>query len=78
VEIALETLRAIMARQTRNTPATIAPPTTNQNIDRNIDRGNPRLDQYRGRDNNASHGRPAWGRRAWRDAPACNTLRWPQ
>ncbi len=35
------------------------PQTTNQNIDRNIDRGNPRIDQYRGRDNNASHGRPA-------------------
>jgi len=35
------------------------PPTTNQNIDRNIDRGNPHIDQYRGRDNNAGNGRPA-------------------
>jgi hypothetical protein len=35
------------------------PPATNQNIDRNIDRGNPRIDQYRGRDNNAGNGRPA-------------------
>lgn len=34
------------------------PPATNQNIDRNIDRGNPRIDQYRGRDNNAGNGRP--------------------
>jgi len=35
------------------------PPATNQNIDRNIDRGNPRIDQYRGRDNNPGNGRPA-------------------
>jgi hypothetical protein len=27
-------------------------------IDRNIDRGNPRIDQYRGRDNNARSDRP--------------------
>jgi len=40
-------------------PGNDRPPTTNQNIDRNIDRGNPRIEQYRGRDNNASHGRPA-------------------
>jgi hypothetical protein len=35
------------------------PPATNPSIDRNIDRGNPRIDQYRGRDNNAGNARSA-------------------
>jgi hypothetical protein len=35
------------------------PPATNQNIDRNIDRSNPNIDRYRGRDNNARTDRPS-------------------
>jgi hypothetical protein len=34
------------------------PGENNKMIDRNIDRGNPRIDQYRGRDNNARNDRP--------------------
>jgi hypothetical protein len=45
-------------RQNSQPGANNRPPVTNQSIDRNIDRGNPRIDQYRGRDSNAGNGRP--------------------
>jgi hypothetical protein len=40
-------------------PGVSSPGTNNKIIDRNIDRSNPRIDQYRGRDNNVRNDRPA-------------------
>jgi hypothetical protein len=54
-------------------PAANRPPATNQNIDRNIDRGNPRIDQYRGRDNNAGNGRPSATPQQPMPAPSART-----
>jgi hypothetical protein len=45
-------------RQNSQPGANNRPPATNQSIDRNIDRGNPRIDQYRGRDNSVVNNRP--------------------
>jgi hypothetical protein len=44
--------------------------TNNKIIDRNIDRSNPQIDQYRGRDNNVRNDRPASGQQRPAPAPA--------
>ncbi len=44
-------------RRGDNRPGDNRPGVNNKIIDRNIDRGNPRIDQYRGRDNNPNNGR---------------------
>jgi len=46
------------------------PGVNNKIIDRNIDRGNPQIDQYRGRDNNVRNDRPASGQQRPAPAPA--------
>jgi len=46
------------------------PGVNNKIIDRNIDRGNPRIDQYRGRDNNARNDRPPSNQQRPMPAPA--------
>ncbi len=46
------------------------PGTNNKVIDRNIDRSNPQIDQYRGRDNNVRNDRPQGGQQRPMPGPA--------
>ena len=48
------------------------PGENNKMIDRNIDRGNPRIDQYRGRDNNPRNDRPSYAGTQNRPNPGAN------
>ena len=51
-------------------PGTYRPAANNKIIDRNIDRGNPRIDQYRGRDTNNRNDRSSTGQQRPLPGPA--------